>query len=154
MPVETILVLETSLDDTQPQIVGYVLERALELGALDAYAQPLQMKKQRPGVLVTLLARPEQRAELVRLLLAETSSLGVRVSACEREVLERTSVTVTTAYGPIRVKRAALPAAGGGGASGKAAPEYEDCRAAALRHGVALRRVMAAALAALPAESD
>ncbi|HVB40786.1 MAG TPA: nickel insertion protein [Terriglobales bacterium] len=139
--LETILVIETSVDDTSPQIVGYVLEQALEQGALDAYATPLQMKKNRPGVLLTILARPEQRQALVELLLRETSTLGVRVGECQREVLERSLETVTTAYGVIRVKRA--PA----GAGAKAAPEYEDCRAAARRHGVPLRQVLEAALA-------
>lgn len=137
--LETILIIETSLDDSSPQVIGYVLEQALEQGALDAYATPLQMKKNRPGVLLTVLARPEQRQGLVELLLRETSTLGVRVSPCEREVLERRLEPVTTRYGVIRVKRAP-----GGG---KAAPEYEDCRAAARRHGVPLQQVQAAALA-------
>jgi uncharacterized protein (DUF111 family) len=136
--LETILVLETSLDDCLPQVVGYVLERALELGALDAYAVPAQMKKHRPGVVLTILARPEQRDELVALLLRETSTLGVRIARTERETLDREVVSVATDFGIIRVKAA----------GDKAAPEYEDCRAAARLHGVALRQVMAAALAA------
>jgi uncharacterized protein (DUF111 family) len=135
---ETILVIETSLDDCHPQVIGYVLERALQLGALDAYTVAAQMKKSRPGVVLTLLARPEQRDALVGLLLRETSTLGVRIMACERETVERRIVSVSTRYGTIRVKAA----------GDKAAPEYEDCRAAAQRHGVPLREVMAAALAA------
>lgn len=138
--MEKILVLETSLDDLSPQVVGYVLERALELGALDAYCVPLQMKKNRPGVLLTLLARPADRDVLVRLLLEETTTLGVRVTASEREVLERRLITVNTPFGPIRVKLA----------GSKSAPEYEDCRAAARRAGVPLRRVMDAARSATP----
>lgn len=134
---EEILIIETSVDDCNPQIIGYVLERALEMGALDAYVTPIQMKKNRPGVLVTFLARNEQRASLVQLMTEETTTLGVRVSRCEREVLARQEVVVETAYGPIRVKQAA----------GKAMPEYEDCRAAARRAGVPLREVMAAAMA-------
>lgn len=133
--VEEILVIETSVDDCNPQIIGYVLERALELGALDAYATPLQMKKNRPGALVTLLARETERASLIQLLLDETSTLGVRISRCQREILERREVVVETEYGPIRVKLA----------GGKAMPEYEDCRTAAKRAGVPLRVVMAAA---------
>ncbi|HVA62900.1 MAG TPA: nickel insertion protein [Terriglobales bacterium] len=142
MTTETILQIETSLDDCSPQVVGYVLEQALELGALDAYAVPAQMKKHRPGVLLTLLARPEQRAVLVELLLRETTTLGVRVLPCERVVLQRTLTPVETPFGPIRVKVA------GGLADAKAAPEYEDCRAAARRHCVPLRQVIDAALAA------
>lgn len=136
---EEILIIETSVDDCSPQIIGYVLERALELGALDAYCTAIQMKKNRPGVLVTLLCRPEQRASLVQLVLNETTTLGVRVSRCEREVLERHEITVTTAFGPIRVKVA----------GDKAMPEYEDCRAAAVRHGVPFHSVLAAALTAI-----
>ena len=139
MRTETILVLETSLDDTQPQVIGYVLEQALAQGALDAYVLPAQMKKQRPGVVLTVLARPEQREPLLELLLRETSTLGVRVTHCERVVAERRQVQVATAFGPIRVKAAE---------GGKAAPEYEDCRAAALRYRVPLRQVMAAAQSA------
>ncbi|MGH9480772.1 MAG: nickel insertion protein [Terriglobales bacterium] len=135
---ETILVLETSLDDCNPQVVGYVLERALELGALDAYATPAQMKKQRPGVVLTLLARPAARNALAELLLRETSTLGVRVASCERLVLERKIVQVETPFGPIAVKVA----------GGKAMPEYENCRAAARRSGVPLSRVIEAARAA------
>lgn len=138
MATETILVIETSLDDCHPQVVGYVLERALELGALDAYTVPAQMKKSRPGVVLTILARVDQREDLVSLLLRETSTLGVRVTRCERETLERNLVSVATRFGPIRIK------AGGG----KAAPEFEDCRAAARRHGAPLRQVMEAAMAA------
>ncbi|MGH9472192.1 MAG: nickel insertion protein [Terriglobales bacterium] len=135
---ESILLLQCSLDDCSPQIIGYVLERALELGALDAYTTPLHMKKCRPGVELTLLARPEQRDPLLDLLLAETPTLGVRLLPCERVVLVRDMITVATPYGPIRVKRS----------GDKLAPEYEDCRAAARRAGVPLRQVVQAAAAA------
>lgn len=143
MTTETILVIETSLDDLNPQIAGYVLERALELGALDAYLTPTQMKKNRPGVVITLLARPADRDVLVGLLLRETTTLGVRVASCERVVLERELVKVATPYGDIAVKVA----------GDKATPEYEDCRAAARRSHVPLRQVIEAALsgAGLPA---
>lgn len=140
MPTETIVELQTTLDDCSPQLIGYVLERALELGALDAYSAPVQMKKNRPGVLVTLLARPELQQALAELLLAETTTLGVRVHVTERIVSERSVTTVDTFYGPIRLK-----------VSGdRALPEYEDCRAAARRHGVPLQRVQDAARRALP----
>ncbi len=138
MALEPILVIETSLDDCPPQVAGYVLERALELGALDAYLIPAQMKKNRPGVVLTILARPEQRAAMVGLLLRETPTLGVRILACERETLARKILRVPTEFGAIAVKVA----------GDKAAPEYEDCRAAAKRHDVTLRAVQAAAMAA------
>ncbi|MGH9485612.1 MAG: nickel insertion protein, partial [Terriglobales bacterium] len=96
MEAETILELETTLDDCSPQVIGYVLERALALGALDAYTTPVQMKKSRPGVLLTLLARPELREPLLDLLLTETTTLGVRVRSSERMICERRTATVNT----------------------------------------------------------
>ncbi|TAN24391.1 MAG: DUF111 family protein [Acidobacteria bacterium] len=139
MQTETIVELQSTLDDCSPQVIGYVLERALELGALDAYTTPVQMKKNRPGVLLTLLARPELQHALAELLLTETTTLGVRFHITERLVAKRSVTTVDTSYGPIRVK-----------ASGdRALPEYEDCRAAARRHGVPLQRVQDAARRAL-----
>lgn len=143
MTTESIRVIETSLDDCSPQVIGYVLERALELGALDAYATPAQMKKHRPGVVLTLLAHPAQQAALVELLLEETPTLGVRVAACERFVLPRHIVEVATRFGPIRIKVAGT----------KAAPEYEDCRAAARAHQVPLHQVFQAALDACRLQS-
>lgn len=138
MPTETIVELQTTLDDCSPQVIGYVLERAFELGALDAYSVPVQMKKNRPGVLLTLLARPELQQGLAELLLTETTTLGVRVHVTERIVCDRSVTTLDTLYGPIRVK-----------VSGdRALPEYEDCRAAARRHRVPVRRVQEAAVSA------
>ncbi len=132
MTTEKIYKIETTLDDESPQVIGYVLERALELGALDAYTVAAQMKKNRPGVLLTLLARAADREVLTRLLLTETTTLGVRVEPSNRVVLKRKVHTVETKYGPIRVKVAA----------GKAVPEYEDCRSAARRAGVPLRIIL------------
>lgn len=134
---ETVVVLEASLDDCNPQVIGYVLERALELGALDAYAAPVQMKKGRPGVVVTLLVRPAQREEMIALLLRETTTLGVRATPTERIVLEREFITAMTEFGAIRMKAAAN--------GEKAMPEYEDCRAAARRYDVSIQGVMDAA---------
>jgi uncharacterized protein (DUF111 family) len=141
---EAIVMIETSVDDCNPQIIGYVLERALEMGALDAYTTPVQMKKNRPGVVITLLARPADGEALAALLLRETTSLGVRLQPCERLVLARRLVQVATPYGPITLKVAGE----------KATPEYEDCRAAALRHGVPLAQVEAAARAAFCGSDD
>lgn len=143
MRTETILVLETTLDDTQPQVIGFVLERALAMGALDAYTVPAQMKKQRPGVVLTLLAREPERQPLLDLLLRETSTLGVRITAVERVIAERRLVEVQTRFGPVRVKLS-----GSGGEAKKATPEYEDCRAAALQSAVPLHEILQAAEAA------
>lgn len=137
----TVAVIEANLDDLNPQFYGYLVERALALGALDIYSVPAQMKKNRPGLLVTILARREQAAECERLLLEETTTLGVRVHWARRTTLERSAVSVETAYGAIHIKI--------GMAQGRlvnAAPEYEDCREAALRHNVPLKQVYQEAL--------
>jgi hypothetical protein len=135
-------VLETNLDDCPGQLVARALEAALEAGALDAWAAPVTMKKGRPGVLLSALVEEPRRAAVTRVLLEETTTLGVRRHAVERDALERTLVTVETRYGPVRVKV--------GSAEGRelgAHPEYEDCLARAREHGVPVKEVMAAALA-------
>ncbi len=139
---QTLTLLETNIDDMNPEIYGYVIERLLGAGALDAYLTPIIMKKGRPAVVLSALCQPSAAAALRDLLFAETTTLGVRVQQVTRHCLPRTSTTVTTPYGPIRVKVAAL-------ADGsKAAPEYEDCRRAAETHGAPLLQVYAAAIAA------
>jgi pyridinium-3,5-bisthiocarboxylic acid mononucleotide nickel chelatase len=140
---ERLLMIESNIDDMSPQLFGYVMERALELGALDCYLTPVQMKKSRPGVLIQLLCRPADRDRMCELLFRETTTLGVRSYEVLRRALERESVRVETAYGPIDVKVAWY-----GGRVLKEMPEYEQCRAAALKAGVALQLVEAAALEA------
>ena len=98
------LVLETEVDDAAPQLLGPLLERLLAAGALDAYFTPVQMKKGRPGVLVTVLAPPERREAIEELLFRETTTLGVRRQEWERTELERETASVATAYGGVRVK--------------------------------------------------
>jgi uncharacterized protein (TIGR00299 family) protein len=136
---ESLVLLETNIDDMNPQVYGYTLERLLEAGALDVTLAPVQMKKNRPGTLLSVLARPEQAEALTHLIFEETTSLGVRRQAVERVSVGRTLATVDTAYGPIRVKVARWP----GGS--RSMPEYEDCQQAALTHQVPLVQVMAAA---------
>ncbi len=143
---EAITVIETALDDATPQMLAYAAEQALAAGALDCMLAPVVMKKGRPGTLVTVLARPADADALEALLLRETTTLGVRRRTEERATLDREHVTVETAYGPVRVKTGSLA-----GTRLNAAAEYEDCRAAAARHGVALKTVQGAALAGLPA---
>lgn len=137
-PGNEIAVLEANVDDMNPEFYGYLVERALALGALDIFSCPVQMKKNRPGLWITVLAPLAETDRLTALLLAETTTLGVRAHRAQRTVLERELIPVETRYGVIRVKS--------GGGDANAAPEYEDCREAALRAGVPLKRVYQEAL--------
>ena len=137
---ERLWMIETNMDDISPQILGHVMERAFDLGALDCYFTSVQMKKNRPGVLLSILCREEQRATLSELLFAETTTLGIRAYEVERRALERRIVTVETQYGPIDVKVAQL-----NGHIVKEMPEYEQCRQAAREANVPLRIVEEAA---------
>jgi uncharacterized protein (TIGR00299 family) protein len=137
---ERLLMIETNLDDVSPQIVGHVMTRAFQRGALDCYFTAVQMKKNRPGVLVSILCRPAEREALTQLLFNETTTLGVRSYEVERRALAREIMTVETRYGPVRIKLARID-----GRITNATPEYEDCRAAAEQHNVPFRDVEAAA---------
>ncbi len=136
-------VLETNLDDCPGQLVARAIEAALESGALDAWAAPVTMKKGRPGFLLSALVEEPAREAVTRVLFAETTTLGVRRHAVERDVLERAHETVETPYGPVRVKVARAA-----GREVGAHPEYDDCAARARERGVPVKEVMAAALAA------
>lgn len=140
---ETVTVLETALDDLSPQVLAWVAEQALGTGAMDVMLTPVIMKKGRPGTLLTLLCREEKRPELERLILRETSTLGMRIRRDERSCLERHHVPVQTIYGEIRMKVGTMD-----GEVMNAAPEFEDCRAAAARCDVPLKQVQQAAIAA------
>ena len=137
----TIRVLEANLDDMNPQIFGYLLEKALAEGALDVFATPVQMKKSRPGTLVTILCRPEDEARFQEMLFAETTTLGVRSHLVDRHALPREFVTVTTPFGEVRLKivRSA-------GRIQHAAPEFDDCRKLAEEKHVPLQQVMEQAM--------
>jgi len=123
---DTVAVLEANLDDLSPQVLAYAMERLLAEGALDVYSIPVQMKKNRPGALVTVLARTEDANRLTKLIFAETTTLGVRRRDEQRQVLTRRWKTVDTTWGPVRIKIANL-----NGSITNYAPEYEDCRALA-----------------------
>jgi uncharacterized protein (TIGR00299 family) protein len=138
---EAITVLEANLDDLNPQVFGYVMDRLLEEGALDAFAVPVQMKKNRPGTLLTVLCRPEDASKLTQLLFTETSTLGVRQREEKRQALARRWVTVDTRWGKIRMKVASM-----NGTVTNYAPEYEDCRRIAAENHVPLKTVMLEAL--------
>ncbi len=137
---EDIIVLEANLDDMNPQVYGYFAERALEAGALDVFSVPVQMKKNRPGQLVTVLCKPADREKLSDLLFRETTTLGVRHSHVKRRTLQRESIAVETSLGSIRMKIARL-----NGHILNVAPEYEDCRRIAAERGVPLKQVLAEA---------
>jgi hypothetical protein len=137
----TVTVIEANLDDMSPQLFGYVLERLLQAGALDAYATPVQMKKSRPGLLLTVLARNEDAARMSKLIFAETTTLGLRMRQDRRYALDRRHVTVATPWGEVRIKVGSMK-----GADCNAAPEFEDCRRLATEHKVPLKQVMQEAL--------
>jgi hypothetical protein len=139
---EEVVLLETNLDDASGQVVAYALERALAQGALDAWHAPVTMKKGRPGVVLSVLARPQDAGALEALLFRETPTLGIRRRVFARSVLVRRRETVETPWGRVGVKVRQGP-------DGPAAtPEYEDCRALAERHDVPLSEILAAARAA------
>lgn len=140
---ETVAVLETAVDDMTAEVLAYVAEQAMAAGALDVMLQPVVMKKGRPGTLVTVLCRETAVSTLQELLLRETSTLGVRIRREKRVFLERSHVAVETPYGRIRIKTGSR-----GSEELNAAPEFEDCKAAAQKYNVALKQVMQAAMAA------
>lgn len=137
---ETLAVLETNIDDLNPETYEHVMAQLFAGGALDVTLAPVQMKKNRPATLITVLCQPAAAQALSEILFLETSTLGVRRHDVQRRCLPRESYTVDTPYGPIRLKVARW------GDHAKAAPEYEDCRRAAEAHRVPLREVYAAAL--------
>jgi hypothetical protein len=136
-------VLETAIDDLSPQVLAYVTELALAQGALDVMCSAVQMKKGRLGTLITILADDAHTPALERLLLTETTTLGVRIHQERRSCLDRTHATVSTPYGNIRIKVGSR-----NNEILNAAPEFEDCRAAAAKHNVPLKLVQQAAIAA------
>jgi uncharacterized protein (TIGR00299 family) protein len=139
---DSVVAIETNLDDSTPEELGFAMEQLLGEGALDVAFSPLQMKKNRPGVLVRVLARPADATRLAELLLVSTSALGVRFSTLDRLIARRSEATVTTPWGPVRIKVKQV----GGRAIG--APEYEDCARLARAHQLPLRAVFATALRA------
>lgn len=142
--IDEVSVLETNLDDISGEILGHVLEKALRMGALDAFHTPIQMKKQRPGVLLSLLCAPAEADRFTEFLLVETSAFGVRRTTAQRRKLKRDHIVVKTAFGSVQVKRGLLD-----GQVVQAAPEYESCRSVAAMAGVPVKDVFEAARRAL-----
>jgi len=138
---ETVAILEANLDDLSPQVLAYATEQLLAAGALDVFSVPVQMKKGRAGVLLTVLSKTEDADRLTKLIFAETTTLGVRRRAESRQTLARRWETVGTQWGDVRIKIASM-----NGSISNYAPEYEDCRALAEANHVPLKQVMEEAL--------
>ncbi len=134
---ETITVLEANLDDLNPQVFGYVMDRLLEEGALDVFGVPVQMKKNRPGMILTVLCQSEDAGKLAQLIFSETTTLGVRQRDEYRQTLARRWENVRTQWGEVRIKIASM-----NGTITNYAPEYEDCRRIAAEHHVPLKTVI------------
>jgi uncharacterized protein (DUF111 family) len=139
--IETLILLETNIDDMPAEWLGPLLAQLLDAGALDAWFTPIQMKKNRPAVQLSALCQPQDAPGLRALLFVHTSTLGVRQQTVQRYSLPRRTQQVATQFGPIRVKLAEYAPG-----QWKAAPEFEDCLAAARAHGVPLDEVHRAAM--------
>ena len=146
---EEISIIEANLDDMNPQIYGYVVEKALLAGALDVYTTALQMKKNRPGTLLTMLCRPQDTEALMALIFAETTTFGIRTYRAQRRALAREWVNVSTPYGSVRIKLSRS-----NGHILHAAPEYDDCRKLAVEKEVPLQRVISEALRSYEASHE
>jgi uncharacterized protein (TIGR00299 family) protein len=141
---ESIAIIETVIDDCNPQLLAYVSEKLLEAGAWDVYRVSVQMKKGRSGVQMTVLCRPDLVPVLQELLFRETTTIGLRWRLENKVALAREFAEVETGWGKVRIKVARLP----NGLIANAAPEYEDCRRLATEHSVPLKQVMEEAMRA------
>ena len=140
---ERVVVLECEIDDMNPQLYGVLMERLTAAGAFDVFYAPIQMKKNRPGTLVTVVAPPARREALAGVLFAESTTIGVRVTETARERLEREVVTVESPIGPVRIKVARRA-----GVVVNAAPEFDDCARLAAERGVPVKTAQALAVRA------
>jgi uncharacterized protein (TIGR00299 family) protein len=136
--LETVVVLESNLDDMSPELLGYLMDVLFEAGALDVSFSPIHMKKNRPGVRIQVIGRPEDKDKLIGIVFRESTSLGIRISYSQREVVERNEVTVSSPWGKMKLtqitdrdRRTVL------------LPEYEECRRIAREHNLPLRDVYA-----------
>lgn len=140
---DQVAVLETNLDDLNPEILGHFVERALNQGALEVFYTPVTMKKNRPGVVLSLLCPPEQAENFMALIMRETSAFGVRCHLARRRKLRRSFAQVATPWGPVQIKQGWL-----NGELLQCAPEFESCRRTAEENGVPVRQVYASAVQA------
>jgi uncharacterized protein (TIGR00299 family) protein len=141
---EEVALLETNLDDVTGETAGYMIERCLAEGALDAYAIPVQMKKSRPGMIFSVLARLDDLERLRSLIHAESGTLGIRIQRVSRSVLARESFTAETSFGPVKVKKAHLE-----GWPASLSPEHDDVARIAREKGIPLRLVLEKIMAEL-----
>ena len=146
---EIVSIIEANVDDMSPQLYGYFLEQALAAGALDVTCSSTQMKKNRPGLTISILCEPDRSDALSELLFEQTTTIGVRIHEARRKVLEREQVTVETPYGSVKVKVARRE-----GKVVNVAPEFDDCQRLAAETSVPLKQVMVAAQAAYLRESE
>ena len=130
------IMIESNIDDMNPEIYGYVMEKAFKLGALDVFMTPLIMKKNRPGIMLSVLCEQEKEEDLEKLVLAETTTLGIRKYAVSRRVLKRQSVKLKTKFGLVSIKIGYME-----GKPVKIAPEYEECKNIAEGFGIPIRQV-------------
>ncbi|MGE0812033.1 MAG: nickel pincer cofactor biosynthesis protein LarC [Vicinamibacterales bacterium] len=142
-PAMRVTVMACEIDDMNPQIFGVLMDRLLEAGALEVYYQPVQMKKNRPGTLMTVVSRPEDRERLADLVFAETTTIGVRYQTMERDCLDRETARVATPWGDVSVKVARRA-----GRILNAQPEFDDVARLAAAHGVPVKDVHAQAVKA------
>lgn len=135
LPNDEVSILETNIDNMSPEILGYTMEKLLDSGALDVYYTPIYMKKNRPSVMLSVLARCQDEKKFSDIMFKETSTLGIRVSRSSRYCMNREFVKVNTEYGDVRVKIASI------GDVRKFAPEYEDCKNIAVKTGLPITKV-------------
>ena len=147
LPSHKVSIVETNIDDMNPEFFDSVFERLFKAGALDVYLTPIQMKKNRPATLLSAICPTEKVDEVASIVLAETSSFGVRISHAERRCLDRKWETVSTEFGDIRIKIGLM-----NGKPLTASPEYDDCKKAADTHGIPVRKVYEAAVTAYNTE--
>jgi uncharacterized protein (TIGR00299 family) protein len=140
---DRVSVIECEIDDMNPQIYGAVMDRLFAAGALEVFYTPVQMKKNRPGTLLTVVAQPARRGPMVDLIFAETTTIGLRYYDVDREVLGRETITVETPIGAVRFKIASR-----GGRVVNAAPEFDDCAKLAAANGLPIKEVQAIAIKA------
>lgn len=141
--IDKVTVIEANIDDSSPELLGYFMEVGLKAGALDVFYTPIQMKKNRPAIKLTVVCRDGDRERMAALIFRETTTVGLRFYEAERRVLDRRWMEVATPFGPIRVKVAYLNES-----IVNVAPEYDDCKAAAEQHQLPLRQVIEYAVAA------
>lgn len=147
--VEKVSIIETNIDDMNPELFDSVSERLFQAGALDVFMTPVFMKKNRPATLLSVMCPTELADDIASIILTETTTFGLRVSESERRCLDREWKTVSTRFGDIRIKVGLM-----GGVPVKASPEYEDCRRAAETHAVPIRQVYEEAVVKYASEQE